>query len=116
MLSLRVLVAALRRIGAMLSGQPASRNESASFRIGKRATLVDPSWPRHDHRMADAVITAPLEREPHWRAIWRNAFPFLVVGLVWEAVARAQVFPARLFPPLEAIGATFWRLTLSGIL
>src|SRR5215470_14858530 len=79
------------------------------------AALVDLSLPRHDRRMADAVITAPLEREPHWRAIWRNAFPFLVVGLVWEAVARAQVFPARLFPPLEAIGATFWRLTLSGI-
>jgi len=66
--------------------------------------------------MADAVITAPLEGEPRWRAIWRNAFPFLVVAVLWEAVARAQIFPPRLFPSLEAIGATFVRLTLSGIL
>src|SRR5689334_10650582 len=78
--------------------------------LERRAALVDPSRRRHDRRMTDAVITAPLEREPRWRAIWRNAFPFLVVGALWEAVARAQVFPARLFPSLEAISATFVRL------
>jgi len=54
--------------------------------------------------------------EARWRAIWRNAFPFLVVGAIWEAVARAGVFPTRLFPSLEAIAAAFWRLTLNGIL
>jgi NitT/TauT family transport system permease protein len=54
--------------------------------------------------------------EPRWRAIWRNALPFLVVGAIWETVARAGVFPARLFPSLEAIAAAFWRLTLNGIL
>jgi NitT/TauT family transport system permease protein len=69
--------------------------------------------------MTDAVLNAaglaPLA-EPRWRAIWRNAFPFLVVGAIWETVARAGVFPPRLFPSLEAIAAAFWRLTLNGIL
>jgi NitT/TauT family transport system permease protein len=54
--------------------------------------------------------------EPRWCAIWRNAFPFVVVGAIWETVARAGVFPPRLFPSLEAIAAAFWRLTLNGIL
>jgi NitT/TauT family transport system permease protein len=54
--------------------------------------------------------------EARWRAIWRNVFPFLVVGAIWETVARAGVFPTRLFPSLEAIAAAFWRLTLNGIL
>jgi NitT/TauT family transport system permease protein len=67
--------------------------------------------------MADAiVVTTPLAEEPRWRAIWRNAFPFVVVAAMWEAVARAGLFPPRLFPSLEAIAAAFVRLTLSGIL
>jgi NitT/TauT family transport system permease protein len=66
--------------------------------------------------MADVVITAPSATEPRWRAIWRNLFPFLVVAVIWETVARANVFPSRLFPSLEAIVATLVRLTLNGIL
>jgi NitT/TauT family transport system permease protein len=67
--------------------------------------------------MADIlVITAPSAGEPRWRAIWRNVFPFLVVAAIWEAVARAGLFPPRLFPSLEAIAAAFVRLTLNGIL
>jgi NitT/TauT family transport system permease protein len=69
--------------------------------------------------MTDTVLNAAdvtPHAEPRWRAIWRNAFPFLVVGAIWEAVARAGVFPPRLFPSLEAIAAAFWRLTLNGIL
>jgi NitT/TauT family transport system permease protein len=54
--------------------------------------------------------------EARWRVVARNAFPFIVVGAIWETVARAQVFPPRLFPPLEAIGATLVRLTANGIL
>jgi ABC-type nitrate/sulfonate/bicarbonate transport system permease component len=66
---------------------------------------------------SDAVIiAAPAEPEPRWRAIWRNLFPFLVVGAIWEAVARAGAFPPRLFPSLETIAGTFVRLTLNGIL
>ena len=70
--------------------------------------------------MADAATidvrdVAPAG-EPRWRTIWRNVFPFLVLGAVWEAVARAGVFPARLFPSIEAIAAAFWRLTRDGIL
>ncbi len=69
--------------------------------------------------MTDAVLNAAditPYAEPRWRAIWRNAFPLLVAGAIWETVARAGVFPPRLFPSLEAIAAAFWRLTLNGIL
>jgi len=50
-----------------------------------------------------------------WR-IWRNAYPFIVVGAVWEAVAHLGVFPAQFFPPLETIAAAFARLCASGVL
>jgi NitT/TauT family transport system permease protein len=68
--------------------------------------------------MAESLtLEIPAQRgEPRWRVIWRNAFPFLVVGAIWETVARLGVFPARLFPSLEVIAAAFWRLTLNGIL
>jgi len=69
--------------------------------------------------MTDAVLNAAdvtPRAEPRWRAIGRNVFPFLIVGAIWETVARAGLFPARLFPSLEAIAAAFWRLTLNGIL
>jgi NitT/TauT family transport system permease protein len=67
--------------------------------------------------MTEAVAYAATPRaEARWRAIWRNTFPFLVAGAIWETVARAGVFPPRLFPSLEAIAAAFWRLTLNGIL
>jgi len=50
------------------------------------------------------------------RAIGRNAFPFLVVGILWELLAYSGMLPTRLFPPIETIAATFVRLTLNGIL
>jgi NitT/TauT family transport system permease protein len=50
------------------------------------------------------------------RTIARNTFPFIVVGLIWEATAWAGFFPRRLFPPLEDTAATFVRLTVEGIL
>ncbi len=46
----------------------------------------------------------------------RVAVPFVVVGALWEAVARSGAFPARLFPSLEQVAATFARLTAEGIL
>ncbi len=46
----------------------------------------------------------------------RGAAPFLVVGAIWEVVAHSGAFPARLFPSLESVAATFARLTASGIL
>jgi ABC-type nitrate/sulfonate/bicarbonate transport system permease component len=46
----------------------------------------------------------------------RGALPFAVVAAIWEALAHAGLFPRRLFPPLEEIGATLVRLTAQGIL
>jgi len=39
-----------------------------------------------------------------------------VVGAIWEFVAYSGAFPPRLFPPLEVVAATLWRLTAEGIL
>jgi NitT/TauT family transport system permease protein len=64
----------------------------------------------------DLLPAASTRAESRWRVIARTAFPFIVVGIIWEIVALAQVFPPRLFPPLEVIGATFYRLTVAGIL
>src|SRR5262245_65546430 len=74
--------------------------------------MADTAASAHDLTPAAA---APAD-EPRWRVVLRNAFPFVVVGAIWEIVARSHVFPPRLFPPLEAIGATLVRLTASGIL
>jgi NitT/TauT family transport system permease protein len=63
-----------------------------------------------------AATAAPGRSGERLRAIWRTAFPFIVVGLIWEIVAWSGVFPRRLFPTLEEIAATFTRLTLDGIL
>jgi len=61
--------------------------------------------------------SVPAERaNARLRAATRTAFPFLVVGAAWEAVAHAGLFPPRLFPPLESVGAALVRLTASGIL
>ena len=70
--------------------------------------------------MQDAVTIAATPtpgRGSEWlRAIWRNTFPFVVVGVIWEIVAWSGIFHHRLFPTLEEIAATFVRLTLDGIL
>jgi NitT/TauT family transport system permease protein len=58
---------------------------------------------------------AAADRGALWR-VWRNAFPFVVVGAIWEAIAHLGLFPAQLFPPLETIAAVFVRLTASGVL
>jgi len=50
------------------------------------------------------------------RSAAQTAFPFLVVGGLWEIVAHASVFPPRLFPPIETVAAALVRLTASGVL
>ncbi len=50
------------------------------------------------------------------RLIMRNAFPFLVVGAIWEAIAHYGIFPRKLFPTLEDVARSFVELTISGIL
>jgi NitT/TauT family transport system permease protein len=59
--------------------------------------------------------SATVDAGPLRRAA-RNAFPFIVVGAIWETVAHLGLFPPRLFPPLEAVAGAFTRLTLNGIL
>jgi NitT/TauT family transport system permease protein len=54
--------------------------------------------------------------EPRWRMIWRNAFPFIVVFGLWEIVARAGIFPPKLFPSLVTVVEAFVDLTAAGIL
>jgi NitT/TauT family transport system permease protein len=65
---------------------------------------------------ASATIAAISGEDARWRVIARTAFPFLVVGGAWEIVAHLGIFPPRLFPPLEAVGSAFLRLTIAGIL
>ena len=66
---------------------------------------------------ADVPIAPSIaEADTRWRVVVRTAFPFIVVGALWEIAAHAGVFPPRLFPPVEAIAAALWRLTISGIL
>jgi len=65
------------------------------------------------------VVDRGIERSQggeRLRLIARNAFPFIVVGAIWEIIAWAEVFPHRLFPPLEEVAASFVELTVSGIL
>jgi ABC-type nitrate/sulfonate/bicarbonate transport system permease component len=59
---------------------------------------------------------APNARSERWRAFARNAFPFVVVGALWEIVAWAGLFPRQLFPTLEDIARSFVELTFNGIL
>ena len=62
------------------------------------------------------VVSGRPASERRWRVVARNAFPFLVVGGLWEMVAHFGSFPPRLFPPLETVAAALYRLTVSGIL
>jgi NitT/TauT family transport system permease protein len=66
---------------------------------------------------ADALLgaAAPM-RESRWWVAARTAFPFLVLGVIWEIVARLEVFPPKLFPSLVVVGQAFMQLTASGIL
>ncbi len=71
--------------------------------------------------MPEAVTIAVARAAPsrigdQLRVIARNAFPFIVVGAIWEIVARSGTFPRKLFPTLEDIARSFVDLTVSGIL
>src|SRR3972149_1677154 len=57
-----------------------------------------------------------LRDRARWRAAARTAFPFVVVGGLWEIVARMGIFPHRLFPPLEEVASALARLSAAGIL
>jgi len=63
-----------------------------------------------------AELAPSAAREAPWRVVARTAFPFIVVGAIWEFVARLGLFPPRLFPSLETVASAFVRLTANGIL
>jgi NitT/TauT family transport system permease protein len=63
-----------------------------------------------------AARSARAPEDARWRVIWRNAFPFIVVFAMWEIVARAGVFPPKLFPSLVTVAEAFVNLTIRGIL
>ena len=58
-----------------------------------------------------SAIAARPNENARWRVIARNTFPFLVVFALWEIVARAGVFPAKLFPSLVTVAQAFVELT-----
>jgi NitT/TauT family transport system permease protein len=70
----------------------------------------------HDVIESGNVGAAGARESALFRRAWRNTYPFLVVGALWEAVAHLGIFPAQFFPPLENIAATFARLSISGAL
>src|SRR5260370_7111677 len=64
-----------------------------------------------------ALTAKPASSEnARWRLIARNVFPFVVVLGLWEIVARAGIFPPKLFPSLVTVAEAFIRLTMNGIL
>jgi len=67
---------------------------------------------------APPSVTAaePAAAEGPLHVIARNAFPFLVVGAIWEIVAHLGLFPRKLFPTIEEVAATLVELTWNGIL
>jgi NitT/TauT family transport system permease protein len=60
--------------------------------------------------------TAGPSAGKRWRAAVTSVYPFIVVGLAWEIVAWAGIFPHRLFPTLEEVAVSFVQLSASGIL
>ncbi len=63
-----------------------------------------------------AIVPTPSRPAERWRLIARTVFPFLVVGAIWEIVARSGIFMRKLFPTLEDIARSLVDLTISGIL
>jgi NitT/TauT family transport system permease protein len=66
--------------------------------------------------LSDLVLPSTTVDGGPLRRAARTAFPFVVVGAIWEAVAHLGLFPPKLFPSLEVILAALVRLTVSGIL
>ena len=66
--------------------------------------------------VSDARSSSPEKAQTRWQAAARTAWPFLVVGILWEITAHLGHFPPRLFPPLEDVAAALLRLTVAGIL
>src|SRR3954451_20088978 len=69
--------------------------------------------------LAEETLNAPASAKPRvglWQSAAQTALPFLVLGMLWEVLAHAGLFPRRLFPPLEDVADTFVRLSVAGIL
>ncbi len=51
-----------------------------------------------------------------WGCFARRTMGVILVGLLWEVVARSGLFPPALAPTVETIGVTLARMTLDGTL
>ena len=70
----------------------------------------------HDVVESGRFAAAGSRDSRFFRRAWRNTYPFIVVGALWEAVAHLGIFPVQFFPPLESIAAALARLSASGVL
>jgi len=75
-----------------------------------------PATAMHDVVEHSDFVARAAVADGRLRRAARNAFPFVVVGALWEIVAHLGLFPLRFFPPLEAVAAVFARLTWNGVL
>ena len=51
-----------------------------------------------------------------WGCVARRTMGVVLVGLLWEFVARSGLFPPALAPTVETIGAALGRMALDGTL
>ena len=51
---------------------------------------------------------------PKLRSAFRATITLVVFALIYEAIARAQIFPPVLMPPLSKIGMTLWTNLIDG--
>jgi NitT/TauT family transport system permease protein len=57
-----------------------------------------------------------LQRSRSWGCFLRRSMGLVLVGLLWEIVARSGLFPPALAPTVETIGSALARMTLDGTL
>jgi ABC-type nitrate/sulfonate/bicarbonate transport system permease component len=66
---------------------------------------------------AMAPSAAPRRRRPHWlSSLGLSLLVFVLAAIAWAVVARAGIFPAKLFPTLERICLALVRVTENGTL
>ena len=70
--------------------------------------------PASAHAPARSGAPAELWAGARWRAIARTAFPFVVVGGLWEVVARTVLTNRLIIVPFSTVLETMWSLGRTG--